>query len=119
MPDDKGRNTTILRDYCDTTTIYAINAKLAILEIHAVFQHFRCLHFDTILKTTMKLELTFSRFSERVENSYPSNLYQIQEGLFDKLDSSGIKDWNQNSFLLKWQNTTSRQLVKKKMQSKT
>ena len=59
----------------------------------AVFQTFRCRNCDIFLNKTFNLEqllTTTFKHSERVNNVYPRNVYQIQETLFDKLDSSGI-----------------------------
>ena len=51
--------------------------------INAVFQSFRCPNFDTFFSRTFNLE--------RVKNVYPRYVYQIQETLFDKVGSFGIK----------------------------
>ena len=59
--------------------------------IDAVFQSFRCPNCDTFFNRTFSLEQHLTTCSERVKNVYPRNVYQIQETLFDKLDSFGIK----------------------------
>ena len=58
--------------------------------INAVFQAFRCLNCDTFFNRTFNLERHLTTCSERVNNVYPKNVYQIRETLFDKLDSFGI-----------------------------
>ena len=57
----------------------------------AVFQSFCCPNCDTFLNRTFKLEQLLTTCSERVNNIYPRNVYQIRETLFDKLNSFGIK----------------------------
>ena len=58
--------------------------------LNAVFQSFRCPNCDTFFNRTINLEGNLTTCSERVKNVYPKNVYQIQETLFDKLDSFGI-----------------------------
>ena len=58
---------------------------------NAVFQPFRCPNCDTFFNITVNLQRNLIRYSERVKNVYPKNVYQIRETLFDKLDSFGIK----------------------------
>ena len=55
--------------------------------INAVFQSFRCPNCDTSFNRTFNLERCLTICSERVKNVYPRNVYQIQETLFDKLNS--------------------------------
>ena len=59
--------------------------------INAVFQSFCCPNCDTFFNRTFNLERQLTTCSEWVKNVYPRNVYQIQETLFDKLDSFGIK----------------------------
>ena len=58
--------------------------------VNAVFQNFRCPNCDTFFNRTFNLEQHLTTCSERVTNVYPTNVYQIRETLFDKLDSFGI-----------------------------
>ena len=58
--------------------------------INAVSQSFRCPNCDTFFNRTFNLERHLITCSERVENVYPRNVYQIRETLFDKLHSFGI-----------------------------
>ena len=58
--------------------------------INAVFQSFRCPNCDTFFNRTFNLERRLTICSERVKNVYPRNVYQIQETLFDKLNSLEI-----------------------------
>ena len=57
--------------------------------INALFKAFRCPTFDTYFQKTGNLERHLVRCSERVKHIYPKNVYQLQETLFDKLDSFG------------------------------
>ena len=59
--------------------------------LNAVFQAFRCPNCDTFFNKIFNLERHLTTCSERVKNVYPRNVYQIQETLFDKLYSFGIK----------------------------
>ena len=59
--------------------------------INAVFQFIRCPNCDTFFNRTFNLERHFLTCSERVENVYPRNVYQIRKPLFGNLDSFGIK----------------------------
>ena len=65
---------------------------------NAVFQSFRCPYCDTFLNRTFNFERNLTTCSERVKNIYPSNVYQMRETLFDKLDSFGIKYTSQQKF---------------------
>ena len=68
--------------------------------IYAVFQSFRFPNFDSFFfNRTFNLVPYLIACSERVKKVYPRNVYQIRETLFDKLDSFGIKNTNdQNLF---------------------
>ena len=66
--------------------------------INAVFQSFRCPNCDTFFNRTFNLERHLTTCSERVKNVYPRNVYQIQETLFDKLGSFGIKYTSEKLF---------------------
>ena len=55
--------------------------------INAIFKAFRCPTCDTNFQKTGNLERYLVRCSERVKHIYPKNVYQLQETLFDKLDS--------------------------------
>ena len=59
--------------------------------INALFKAFRCPTCDTFFQKTGNLERHLVRCSERVKHIYPKNVYQLQETLFDKLDSFGIQ----------------------------
>ena len=65
--------------------------------INAVFQSFRCPNCDTFFNRTFNLERNMNTCSERVKNVYPTNVYQTQETLFDKLDSFGIAYTNEQT----------------------
>ena len=69
--------------------------------ISAVFQSFCCPNCDTFFNRTFKLERHLTTCSEREKNVYPKNVYQIQETLFDKLDSFGIEDTNEQTLFKK------------------
>ena len=58
--------------------------------INAVSQSFRCPNCDTFFNRTFNLERHLTTCSERVENVYPRNVYQIRETLFVKLHFFGI-----------------------------
>ena len=55
--------------------------------INALFKAFRCPTCDTYFQKTANLERHLVRCSERVKHIYPKNVHQLQETLFDKLDS--------------------------------
>ena len=59
--------------------------------IHALLTAFRCPTCDTYFQETGNLERHLVRCSERVKHVYPKNAYQLQETLFDKLDSFNIQ----------------------------
>ena len=59
--------------------------------IHALFKAFRCPTCDAYFQETEKLESHLVRCSESVKHIYPKNVYQIQETLFDKLNSFDIQ----------------------------
>ena len=59
--------------------------------IHALCKVFRCATFGTYFQKTGNLERHLVRCSERVKHIYPNNAYQLQETLFDKLDSFDIQ----------------------------
>ena len=65
--------------------------------INAAFQSFRCPNFDPFFNRTFNLERHLTTCSERVENFYPTNVYEIRETLFDKLDSFGIEYTHQQT----------------------
>ena len=58
--------------------------------INEVSQSFRCPNCDTFFNRTFNLERHLTTCSERVENVYPRNVYQIRETLFVKLHFFGI-----------------------------
>ena len=60
--------------------------------IHALFKAFRCPTCDTYFQKTGNLERHLVRCSERVKHIYPKNVYQLRETLFDKLESFGIQN---------------------------
>ena len=60
-------------------------------KIHAVSKAFRCPTCDTYFQKLGNLERHLVRCSERVKHIYPKNVYQLQETLFDKLDSFNIR----------------------------
>ena len=59
--------------------------------INALLKAFRCPTCDTYFQKTGNLERHLVRCSERVKHTYPKNVYQLQETLFDKLDSFDIQ----------------------------
>ena len=83
----KYENTVRLLRY--NNHIYYVN------DINAVFQSFRCPICDTFFNRTLNLERHLTTCSERVKNVYPKNVYQTQETVFEKLDSFGIEDTNE------------------------
>ena len=69
--------------------------------ISAVFQSFCCPNCDLFFNRTFELERHLTTCSEREKNVYPKNVYQIQETLFDKLDSFGIEYTNEQTLFKK------------------
>ena len=65
--------------------------------IIAVFPSFRCPDCDTFFNKTFNLERHLTTCSERVKNVYLMNVYQTQKTLFDKLDSFGIDNTNEQT----------------------
>ena len=59
--------------------------------IQALFKACRCPTCDIYFQKTGNLERHLVRCSERVKHIYPKNVYQLQETLFDKLDSFHIQ----------------------------
>ena len=59
--------------------------------INALFKAFFCSTCDTYFQKTGNLERHLVKCSERVKHIYPKNMYQLQETLFDKLDSFDIQ----------------------------
>ena len=60
-------------------------------KINALLRAFRCPTCDTCFQKTGNLERHLVRCSERVNNIYSKNVYQLRETLFDKLDSFDIQ----------------------------
>ena len=65
--------------------------------INAVFQSFRHPNWDFFFSRAFNLERHLPKCSERVKNVYPKNVYQTQGTLFDKLDSFGIENTNEQT----------------------
>ena len=81
-----------VRNYENTMRLLRYNNHICYVNnINAVFQSFFCPNCDTFFNRTFNLEQQLTTCSERVENVYPRNVYQIRETLFDKLDSFSIK----------------------------
>ena len=59
-------------------------------DINSFFKSFRCSTCDTIFSKTGNLERHLITCSERVKHSYPKNVYQLKETLFEKLDSFNV-----------------------------
>ena len=59
-------------------------------DMNSFFKSFRCSTCDTIFSKTGNLERHSITCSERVKHTYPKNVYQIGETLFEKLDSFNI-----------------------------
>ena len=64
---------------------------------NAVFQSFRCPNCDTFFNRIFILERHLTTRSERVKSVDPKNVYQIEETLFDKLDSFGLEYTNEQT----------------------
>ena len=81
-----------VQKYDNTVRLLRYNNHICyVSNINAVFQSFRCPNCDTFFNRTFNLEQHLTTCSERMKNIYPRNVYQIQETLFDKLDSFGIE----------------------------
>ena len=80
-----------VQKYDNTVRLLRYNNHICyVSNINAVFQSFPCPNCDTFSNRTFNLEGHLTTCRERVKNVYPRNVYQIQETLFDKLDSFGI-----------------------------
>ena len=64
---------------------------------NAVFQSFRCPNCGTFFNRTFNLQRHLTTCSERAINVYPKNVYPNKETLFDKLDSFGIENTNEQT----------------------
>ena len=58
--------------------------------INALFKAFRCTTCDTFFSKTGNLERHLVTCSDRVKHSYPKNVYELRETLFEKLDAFNI-----------------------------
>ena len=58
--------------------------------ITALFKPFRCTTCDTFFSKTGKLEQHLVTFSDRVEQIYPKNVYELRETVFQKVDACKI-----------------------------
>ena len=87
--------------------------------LNAVFQSFRCPNCYTFFNRTFSLERPLTTCSERVKNVYPKNVYQTQETLFDKLDSFGIENTNEQTLFKILVFSTLNRFACKKKASKT
>ena len=56
-------------------------------DMNSCFKSFRCSSCDTMFSNTANLEQHLITCSERVKHTYPKNVYQLRETLFEKLDS--------------------------------
>ena len=65
--------------------------------MNAVYQSFRCPHYDNFSNRTFSLERHLTTCSEQVKNVHPKNVYQTQETLSDKMDSLGIDYTNEQT----------------------
>ena len=65
--------------------------KCSVDNFYALFKAFRCPTCFTYFQKTGNLERHLVRCSECVKHKYPKNVYQLQETLFDKLDSIDIQ----------------------------
>ena len=81
-----------VQKYENTVRLLRYNNHVCYLNnFNAVLQVFRCSNCDTFFNRNFNLERHLTTCSERVENVYPRNVYQVREIPFDKLDSFGIK----------------------------
>ena len=58
--------------------------------INALFKAFQCTMCDTFFPKTGNLDCHLFTCSDRVENLYPKNVYELRETLFEKLDALNI-----------------------------
>ena len=81
-----------IKKYEKSAQLIRYNSHICYVDnIHALFKAFRCPICDTYFQKTGNLERHLVRCSERVKHIYPKNVYQLQETLFDKLDSFDIQ----------------------------
>ena len=59
-------------------------------DMNSFFNSFRCSTCDTIFSKNGNWERHLITCSERVKHSYPNNVYQLGETLFEKMDSFNI-----------------------------
>ena len=81
-----------VKKYRNTVRLLRYNNHICYVNnLNAGFQSFRCANCDTFFNRIINLERYLTTCSEGVKNSYPPNVYQIRETIFDKLDSFSIK----------------------------
>ena len=81
-----------LQNYNNTVRLLRYNNHICyVSNINAAFQALRRPNCDTFFNRTFNLERHLTTCSKRVKIVYPTNVYQLRETLFDKLDSFGIK----------------------------
>ena len=87
-----------VQNYENTVRLLRYNKYICYVNnINANFQSFRCPTCDSFFNRTFNLEQHLTTCSDRVKNVYPKNVYQIQETLFDKLDSFRIEYTNEQT----------------------
>ena len=108
-----------VQNYENTVRLLRYNIHMCYVNnINAVFQYFHCPNCGTFLNKTFNLERFLTTCSERVKNVHPKNVYQIQETLFDKLDSLGNKYTSEKKMFKKQQYSILNRSVPKKSDSK-
>ena len=81
-----------LQKYNNTVRLLKYNNHIYYMSnFNTVFQAFCCPNWDTFFSRAFSLERHLTTCSERIKNINPKNVHQIQETLFYKLDSFGIK----------------------------
>ena len=81
-----------IKKYKKNVQLIRYNSRICYVDIiHAFFKGFRCPTCDTYFQKTRNLERHLVRYSERVKHIYAKNVSQLQETLFDKLESFDIQ----------------------------
>ena len=84
LPEEVLANIPTLFDYYVTTVTLVM-----FYFINVLFKPYRCPSCDTFSNRAPNLERHLPTCSERVEHVYPKNVYQLHDTLFDKLESFG------------------------------
>ena len=80
-----------IQKYEKSVTLLRYNNHICYVNnINALFKAFRCTTCDTFFSKTGNLERHLATCSHRIKHTYPKNVYELRETLFEKLDAFNI-----------------------------